>query len=71
MPGGYSGQAVRPIALRHVMEVARALPGMPLSREPGRRRDETVMKRGAPREAPRGPPLDDGSRPIASRWPRS
>ncbi|MFY0577388.1 NAD-dependent dihydropyrimidine dehydrogenase subunit PreA [Cystobacter fuscus] len=31
VPGGYSGQAVRPIALRHVMEVARALPGMPLS----------------------------------------
>jgi dihydropyrimidine dehydrogenase (NADP+) len=31
VPGGYSGQAVRPIALRHVMEVARALPGLPLS----------------------------------------
>jgi len=29
--GGYSGQAVRPIALRHVMEIARALPGVPLS----------------------------------------
>jgi dihydroorotate dehydrogenase subfamily 1 len=31
VPGGYSGQAVRPIALRHVMEIARALPGMPIS----------------------------------------
>ena len=31
VPGGYSGQAVRPIALRHVMEIARALPGVPLS----------------------------------------
>lgn len=29
--GGYSGQAVRPIALRHVMEIARALPNTPLS----------------------------------------
>jgi dihydroorotate dehydrogenase subfamily 1 len=29
--GGYSGQAVRPIALRHVMEIARALPGVPIS----------------------------------------
>jgi dihydroorotate dehydrogenase subfamily 1 len=29
--GGYSGQAVRPIALRHVMEIARANPGVPLS----------------------------------------
>ena len=29
--GGYSGQAVRPIALRHVMEVARAHPGVELS----------------------------------------
>jgi len=29
--GGYSGQSVRPIALRHVMEIARALPGVPLS----------------------------------------
>lgn len=26
VPGGYSGQAVRPIALRHVMEIARAIP---------------------------------------------
>jgi len=26
VPGGYSGQAVRPIALRHVMELGRALP---------------------------------------------
>lgn len=31
VPGGYSGQAVRPIALRQVMEIARALPGMPIS----------------------------------------
>ncbi|MCP4448093.1 MAG: NAD-dependent dihydropyrimidine dehydrogenase subunit PreA [Myxococcales bacterium] len=26
VPGGYSGQAVRPIALRHVMEIAKAVP---------------------------------------------
>jgi dihydroorotate dehydrogenase subfamily 1 len=31
VPGGYSGQAVRPIALRHVMEIARAKPGFPIS----------------------------------------
>lgn len=31
VPGGYSGQAVRPIALRHVMEIARALPDTPIS----------------------------------------
>jgi len=31
VPGGYSGQAVRPIALRHVMEIARALPKTPIS----------------------------------------
>ncbi len=31
VPGGYSGQAVRPIALRHVMEIARALPNVPIS----------------------------------------
>jgi dihydroorotate dehydrogenase len=31
VPGGYSGQAVRPIALRHVMEVARAFPNIPVS----------------------------------------
>lgn len=30
-PGGYSGQAVRPIALRHVMEIARACPGTAIS----------------------------------------
>ena len=30
-PGGYSGQAVRPIALRQVMEIARACPGASLS----------------------------------------
>src|SRR5688572_12267639 len=29
--GGYSGQAVRPIALRQVMEIARAHPGVPIS----------------------------------------
>jgi dihydroorotate dehydrogenase subfamily 1 len=29
--GGYSGQAVRPIALRQVMEIARAYPGVPIS----------------------------------------
>jgi dihydroorotate dehydrogenase subfamily 1 len=31
VPGGYSGQAVRPIALRHCMEIARAIPGVALS----------------------------------------
>src|ERR1043165_9718252 len=31
VPGGYSGQAVRPIALRQVMEVARANPGVEIS----------------------------------------
>lgn len=31
VPGGYSGQAVRPIALRQVMEIARAFPGVALS----------------------------------------
>ena len=31
VPGGYSGQAVRPIALRQVMEIARAYPGVPIS----------------------------------------
>jgi len=31
VPGGYSGQAVRPIALRHVMEIARAFPGVEIS----------------------------------------
>ncbi|MEM7305327.1 MAG: NAD-dependent dihydropyrimidine dehydrogenase subunit PreA [Planctomycetota bacterium] len=30
-PGGYSGRAVRPIALRHVMEVARATEGVSIS----------------------------------------
>jgi dihydropyrimidine dehydrogenase (NADP+) len=30
-PGGYSGQAVRPIALRHVMSIARACKGVPVS----------------------------------------
>jgi dihydroorotate dehydrogenase subfamily 1 len=30
-PGGYSGQAVRPIALRHIMSIARACPGTPVS----------------------------------------
>jgi dihydroorotate dehydrogenase subfamily 1 len=30
-PGGYSGQAVRPIALRQVMEIARACPGKSMS----------------------------------------
>ncbi len=30
-PGGYSGQAVRPIALRHVMQVARCCPGATVS----------------------------------------
>jgi dihydroorotate dehydrogenase subfamily 1 len=29
--GGYSGQAVRPIALRQVMEIAQAFPGVPIS----------------------------------------
>lgn len=31
VPGGFSGQAVRPIALRHCMEIARAFPGCELS----------------------------------------
>jgi len=31
VPGGYSGPAVRPIALRQIMEVARANPGVPIS----------------------------------------
>ena len=31
VPGGYSGQAVRPIALRQIMEIARAHPGVPVS----------------------------------------
>lgn len=31
VPGGYSGPAVRPIALRHVMEIARAHPGVVIS----------------------------------------
>lgn len=31
VPGGYSGPAVRPIALRHVMEIARAFPDVPIS----------------------------------------
>ena len=31
VPGGYSGQAVRPIALRQVMEIARIKPGMIVS----------------------------------------
>lgn len=31
VPGGYSGQAVRPIALRQVMEIARAIGGKPVS----------------------------------------
>ena len=31
VPGGYSGQAVRPIALRQVMEIARAFPGATIS----------------------------------------
>lgn len=31
VPGGYSGQSVRPIALRHVMEIARDCPGVPIS----------------------------------------
>ena len=31
VPGGYSGQAVRPIALRQVMEIARACPGATIS----------------------------------------
>lgn len=31
VPGGYSGQSVRPIALRHVMEIARACPGATIS----------------------------------------
>ncbi len=31
VPGGYSGQAVRPIALRHIMEIAKAYPDVPIS----------------------------------------
>jgi dihydroorotate dehydrogenase subfamily 1 len=35
VPGGYSGQAVRPIALRHCSEIARAFPGVELSGQGG------------------------------------
>lgn len=35
VPGGYSGPAIRPIALRQVMEIARALPAMPISGQGG------------------------------------
>lgn len=31
VPGGYSGKAVRPIALRHVTEISHACPGIPVS----------------------------------------
>lgn len=31
VPGGYSGQAVRPIALRQIMEIAKACPDVPIS----------------------------------------
>ena len=31
VPGGYSGQAVKPIALRHCMELARKFPDIPVS----------------------------------------
>ena len=31
VPGGYSGQAVRPIALRNVMQLARKFPDLPIS----------------------------------------
>jgi dihydroorotate dehydrogenase subfamily 1 len=31
VPGGYSGTAVRPIALRQIMEIARAFPNVPIS----------------------------------------
>lgn len=31
VPGGYSGQSVRPIALRQIMELARAFPSLPIS----------------------------------------
>ena len=31
VPGGYSGQAVKPIALRHVMELTRQFPDVPVS----------------------------------------
>jgi dihydroorotate dehydrogenase subfamily 1 len=31
VPGGYSGQSCRPIALRHVMEIARSSPGVEIS----------------------------------------
>jgi len=31
VPGGYSGQAVKPIALRHCMELARKFPDVPVS----------------------------------------
>ncbi|MFT7670206.1 MAG: dihydroorotate dehydrogenase subfamily 1 [Planctomycetota bacterium] len=31
VPGGYSGKAVLPIALRHVTEIARSCPGIPVS----------------------------------------
>jgi dihydroorotate dehydrogenase subfamily 1 len=42
--GGYSGQAVRPIALRHVMEIARAKPGFPISGMGGIETGEDVVQ---------------------------
>jgi dihydroorotate dehydrogenase subfamily 1 len=44
VPGGYSGQAVRPIALRHVMEIARAKPGIPISGMGGIETGEDVVQ---------------------------
>jgi dihydroorotate dehydrogenase subfamily 1 len=42
--GGYSGQSVRPIALRHVMEIARAQPGVEISGIGGIETGEDVVQ---------------------------
>ncbi len=43
-PGGYSGQSVRPIALRQVMEIARACKGVPVSGMGGVERAEDAAQ---------------------------
>jgi dihydroorotate dehydrogenase len=43
-PGGYSGQSVRPIALRQVMEIARACPGVAVSGMGGVERAEDAAQ---------------------------
>ncbi|MFT5081889.1 MAG: dihydroorotate dehydrogenase subfamily 1 [Planctomycetota bacterium] len=44
VPGGYSGPAVLPIALRHVMEISRACPGTPVSGMGGVETGEDAMQ---------------------------